>query len=297
MNQHQRDKVFCDLLATGASALSAALLTVNSLIATPVRAGILRHDVPRDEFVALGAQPAFRSVVAITRARSGQSTASVIGSAVLVAPRWVLTAAHVVDALDSASYRVTLDGDTVLIDSLVRHPQYHATKDSLYVDLALLHLVRALPREAVASLSTRRVTSGTAIVSVGYGRMAAANDPSATNSGSRHAFQNVIDTLGAGNAPRSFIGSDLDHPMDSTMSTTGSPQAMSLEGNINGGDSGGGLFVSDAGRWRLAGIAAMSSYDRERLEAFSRFGFYGSLSFWTRLDNQLSWIRSIARAR
>lgn len=271
-----------------------AIATI-ALPANPVMAGILRHDVPRADFFALGDRAEYRSVISIVRDDSGSAAPTLVGSGVVVAPQWILTAAHVFNIGDGKRYRIALDGDSAIIDSIVPHPQYHAARDSVYVDLALVRITRAMPASRVAAIASQRVSLGTEVVSVGYGRLSIGNDPASAVGGRRHAFQNTIDTLVSGKSPHSQFGADLDHPTDTTMSTLGSGRARAMEGIVNGGDSGGGLFVVDRGQTRLAGIVATTSHDRKRLEAFATYGFYGSISFWTRLDNQLDWIHTVAR--
>lgn len=262
-------------------------LTISLVASRVFAAGIFRHDVSSDAFIALAKHASFATVVRITAAGSTSGG----GSAVLIDRQWALTAAHVVVASDSVRYVVHIDSVAHEIDSVIVHPMYHAKKDSTYVDLALVHLRSPLPRgTSVATLSPRDVSMGTRVVSVGFGRIQNARSTTPSPSGVRHAVENVIDTAGRGNAPRSYIGADLDNPDDSTMSTTGTGRALPLEGVTYAGDSGGGLFVETASGWQLVGIVSASEYQRQRLEQFATFGWYGALSFWTRLDSERTWI-------
>lgn len=274
--------------ASRATTVALLLATIASSIASPA---IFREDVPFSKFVALGNRDEYRSVIAIQTA-----SATAIGSGVMISPRWAITAAHIFSS-DTAHYRVQIDSQFFDVDSVVIHPQYHPVKDSVFVDLALVRLSRAPENVAIAALATTPVARRTTIVSVGFGRSAGAHQPQASPSGVRHAVENVIDTFGVAPRPRSYIGSDLDNPNDPSMSVTGTGDALPLEGITNGGDSGGGMFVRSGAAWQLAGVVATGEFQRSRLEAFDRFGFYGSLSFWTKLDDQVDWIRKHTQTR
>jgi len=263
-----------------------ALVTL-SLAATSLgAAGTYREDVARTDIVALGRRPAYQSVLRVTSDGGGS------GSAVLVAPQWALSAAHIFSNLDSASYRIEVDSNIVAIDSVILHPAFHSARDSSFVDLALVHLARPMPRIKPSAITWSRLSMEQRIVSIGYGRISAARETEASPPGTRHGFENILDTALTGNEPRSYVGADLDSPDDPSFSTSGGTKALPLEGINNGGDSGGGLFVRTSRGWRLAGIVASTRHSRERLEQFAKYGWYGSVSFWTRLDAQRQWIRS-----
>ncbi len=76
--------------------------------------------------------------------------------------------------------------------------------------------------------------------SVGFGRTGEGDDLVRTVDRDKRGMDNVIDST-AGNV----LVSDFDGPNDN-------PQ--SLEGLIDGGDSGGGVFIQDGAGWELAGV-------------------------------------------
>lgn len=260
--------------------LTCVTITAGSIL------GILRHDQPVERYYTFGATPAFASVLAVVRAPDGADA----GSAVLVAPRWVLTAAHITAAADGGRLLVKVGERTVRVDSVVFHPRATA-RDSTTVDLLLLRLAEPVTDVAPAVFDAEPLALGTRIASVGYGRFARAFDAQAPSSGTRHAFENVLDTTGG--SRRSLVGGDLDHPTEPSFSTTGGGAPLALEGVPNGGDSGGGMFVERFGSWRLAGIVATTTHERARLEQFQKYGFYGSVGYWTRLDTERAWIAGV----
>lgn len=110
----------------------------------------------------------------------------------LVAPNWVLTAAHCIDAgMMRAGYRVRLGqeridlegGWTFKIDKVVRHPQYTALKGG---DIALIHIIKDQqqadpPQTQVRPIALFRgpdATPSEAVTAFGWGRVANAGNRS-----------------------------------------------------------------------------------------------------------------------
>lgn len=208
------------------------------------------------------------------------------GSGVLISDRWVLTAGHVSFGKTSGTFTV---GDMAYaIQSSVTHPSYSFGSNPF--DLGLLYLSAPVPAADVAtmirfdepnSILGREATwVGTGLTGTGL--------TGAQNPLEFRAFTNIIDVMGPAYSltATSFV-SDFDRPDGSTNANANlsSPTATRLEGNVAGGDSGGGVFVTVNGIRYLAGI---SSYT-------GRFGpgaasSYGSISGATNLDLFHSWI-------
>src|SRR5687767_1484213 len=111
--QHLFPAGLCDLAAVGSLRVplrffrlttQLALLAV-VLLAPPALAGTMRHDVDFSRYSSLGADPLYQSVglMEVAIFEEGQPAA---GSGTLVAPDWVLTAAHVVQGGKAINFTV-----------------------------------------------------------------------------------------------------------------------------------------------------------------------------------------------
>lgn len=119
---------------------------------------------------------------------------------------------------------------------------------------------------------------------VGFGNFRSAMEPN-TRGLQKLAGQNMIDVIGAAGNATNFLGVDLDSATDATANSFGDAKPLELEYIMDGGDSGGGIFIEKDGKWFVAGINARSVHMKERLMKFEQFGFYGSKSFFTRISS------------
>ena len=249
------------------------------LLAHP--AGLIRHDASKEACIALGADSAFACVARVEEPKAGD------GSGVLVDSQWVLTAAHVVTGSKLKRMRIHLGDTSYSAVKAIRHPDHKRNN----VDLALIRLDRPVKGIIPASLYRGKEEVGMSGTSVGYGAFGDPFNPDKDiENEDRLAGTNMIDQIGGetslGAFEEHFLLIDLDHPGDSSFNSLGSPEASVLEYLPIGGDSGGGLFVSDSGRYCLAGI-------------FAEFGMrfedgiitvYGGVGAFTRVSDFTDWI-------
>jgi hypothetical protein len=258
-----------------------------SLLAVSSSAGaiVIRHDlddstyrVPASEFPALVDMP-------------GE------GHGVLIAPRWVVTAAHVV-AGHPHIQAVVIGGITRHVERLVVHPGYKepphdlihqalATGDATLVavwlassdDIALLELTQPVADVAPAPLYEQVHEAGqvTKIIGKGATGTGAAGydtqDPHRTDL--RRAFNRIT----------SADGRWLCYVFDE------SPSALPLEGTTGNGDSGGPALIQIEDQWRLAGLASWKVVQGNA--ATARPGLYGQTSCNVRISHYSAWLRSI----
>lgn len=213
----------------------------------------------------------------------------------LIAPDWVLTAAHCIDEdMVKAGYRVRLgaqdiskdDGWTYKIDRIVRHSQYGSKKlpatPNMYAnDIALIHIVedaRQPPRDPARvraiPLYERPVTAGAEVTGTGWGKTEAVEGhaPSAVL---MKVDLRVMDTGRCaqlpGYGPQKIHGNVIcaAHPQRSTCQ----------------GDSGGAIILTN-GAPTVVGVV---SWGKKRCSGDGQPGAY------TRVASYQDWIRQAMR--
>ena len=257
--------------------------TFSMLICQTASAGIYRHDVTAEKFIALAKEPQFDCVGQL---KMGEKD---VGSAVLISPRWALTSAHIfADSGEAKEMSLVIGGKTFQIAKVVIHPDFKNADTGLYTDLAMIKLTGEYSGKT-AKIYQRETKIGSIVTIVGYGRFRGAFEKEAIGGGKRPG-QNVIDTIGGEKLPVNFLGMDLTDPRNPVTDKSGNKSPLELEYILEGGDSGGGAFIEINGEWFLTGINTRSNYNREKLMKFEDFGFYGTKSYLTGIFAYQKWI-------
>ena len=188
--------------------------------------------------------------------------------ATLVAPRWLITAAHCAAYLP-AERTITIGATPRAVEGVVCRPDYTGFDH----DLALVHL--GAPVEDVMPLGVYRDQDevGRQVLFVGRGDTGTGIDgqPAAVNDGlTRSATNTVVDADGK------WIEFVFDRP--------GAPQATDREGISGDGDSGGPALIDVGGAWRVAGLSSWQDADDPDV------GKYGVHEFYTRVSSYLAFI-------
>jgi hypothetical protein len=236
---------------------------------------IRRDDVLDSSYLALGAEADYAAVGSFV------NSWGYTGSGVLIAPDWVLTAAHNLVAATSATF--TIDGVPYASSQLLIHPSWQSGNSFAGYDVGLVHLSSSVSGVAPAILYTGPGESGQMATFVGYGFVGTGLTGYQVVDGQRRACQNMID--GDFGNPSVLLASDFDNP-HTPENAFGDPTPLALEGSVAPGDSGGGVFVKIGGLSYLAGmISFVAATDG------SANGDYGDVNGFGRVAAFEPWIR------
>ncbi len=223
------------------------------------------------------------------------------GHGVLIAPQWVVTAAHTLPP-HAALKQVVISGTAREVERVVVHPGYRtlpqtlidqamASGEAMLIvvflgtidDLALIELAQPVSDVAPIALYAGSEEAGQLAKLVGKGATGTGvdgHDPRGPNrTGLRRAFNTIT------SAYERWFCYVFDAP----------PAALPLEGVLGNGDSGGPLLVEVDGEWVLAGLAAWKVVQGHVMTA--RPGRYGQTSCNVRLSHYRAWIEGVIAGR
>lgn len=233
---------------------------------------ILRHDrTDRDCVVKEGDWPQ------VTSFFNGYAGAS------LIAPRWLLTAAHVAEHVTPGRTSVELATARYQITRTVAHPTYDPAwvaehedegEDALaahpVVDLALVELETLVNDVVPFALYEDSDELGREVVLLGRGAFGdGLRGSRGFDRGLRQAT-NLIDE-----ADTCWLKMRFDAP----------PNGTRLEGTSGEGDSGGPALIERDGRYLIAGVSSWTRLGGRTL------GTYGTIDHYTRVSPHVAWIR------
>ncbi len=240
------------------SGLVAAVLAC----ASPGWAIVIRHDVAdADAIVAAAGDDAVGKLLNRNRLDC---------TATLIAPRWVLTAAHCVT--DIRHPKLDFAGQRVAAKRWFVHSKWNDNERQGF-DIALVKLAKPITTITPATLYRQRDEVGQAARLVGYGDHGDGLTGATGFDAQRRAGSNTIQRLerARGGKPHVLV-TTFNQPTD--------PDALPDEATTAAGDSGGPLLLGDA----VAGITSWGSSD---------FSEYGDVARYTRVSSFAKWIDRI----
>jgi len=228
---------------------------------------ILRHDRTDSLSLHLGSQyPSLVHLNLPTPKGAGD------GEGTLIAPNWVLTAAHVGTEIKNG-HTVTVGSDSAVVDSVILHPDW---EDGGAHDLALLRLRKPISTALPVKLYRGGDELDREVILVGYGDYGTGLTGPKGNDRRVRGATNRIDE-----ATEYWLKFRFDAP--------GDPRTTELEGVSGPGDSGGPAFFGEVDSAMLAGV---SSGQSSRATG-GKPGRYGVVEYYVRVSRYINWIESI----
>lgn len=242
-----------------------------------VEAVTIRDDQADAYYLELGSRGAYDSVGLFV------NDWGYTGCATLIAPDWILTAAHNLTAAVSGAF--TVNGLSYASSRFVKHPDW--TGDALKgYDLALVQLSSPVLDAPPAPLYVDSNEWGQTAQFVGLGFTGTGLTGWRSNDGRRRGFQNIID--GEFGNSDVVLGADFDNPHNPGDNHFGAALSLSLEGCVAPGDSGGGVFLSVGSSEYLAGVISFVAGTDGNGNAD-----YGDVSGFARVSTFVPWIVTI----
>jgi len=262
--------------------LLLALLTVPSSTAHAI---VIRDDVddaryrvPATEFPALVDMP-------------GE------GHGALIAPQWVLTAAHTLP-MHADLKQVVINGSARDVERVVTHPGYRtlpqtlidqamASGEAMLIvvflasgdDVALIKLKTPVTDVAPVVLYSGSDEAGQVAKILGKGATGTGATGHSPNGPNRTELRRAINRITS--AYDRWLCYVFDAP----------PEAVPLEGALGNGDSGGPVLVEHDGQWLLAGQGSWKVVQGNVLTA--RPGRYEQVTCNVRMSHYAEWIRRV----
>ncbi|HEX8309868.1 MAG TPA: trypsin-like serine protease [Chthoniobacteraceae bacterium] len=209
---------------------------------------VIRDDRTDAQYIALGSEANFPA--------SGSIGGNKLGGT-LIAPEFVLTAAHIQGDIIPGVTTFAIGGANYVIASQTPHPQFNSA--TFENDINILRLSAPVQNVAPAAYNTTLGNELTRTVTIiGYGTTGNGATGIVPNTqGTRRGAQNTADLFGFADLipETSFVG-DFDNPNPAVLtdSFTGSPIPLNLEGTTALFDSGGGVYTDFGNGQVLIGI-------------------------------------------
>lgn len=217
---------------------------------------ILRHD--RADSACLADEAAWPAIVSFFEGDGGGS---------LVAPSWILTAAHTA-ANVPRGHQILVDGRRRAVVEVCAHP---SRGTAAATDLALVHIDAPVGRVSPLRLYERADEVGKRALLLGRGDFGNGRDGVV---GVDHRLRLVTNRVDS--CDERWLTFRFDPP----------PRCTSLEGVCGEGDSGGPALLRDRGELYIAGVSSWQDHE-------GALGTYGCTEYYARVSTSAAWIRDV----
>ena len=235
-----------------------------SLVCSPALAIVTRDDVADSEYVDLA------STVPAPIILLSNEFGSADGMGVWITPDWILTAAHVGEAIAVGDQVGAMQEHQVA--EVVVHPEW----PDVPVDVALVRVSRLAGGVTPVEICVAANPEGRTATFVGAG-----------DSGTGKTGPILVD--GKMRAARNVIYSANEHFVTFVFDAPDSDGAVELEGISGPGDSGGPAYLSTEDGFCV--LAVSSGQDTD--PTGGREGLYGVVEYYSRVDMLRDWIGEI----
>lgn len=273
--------------------------------------------------------PDFGSVVFI---KVTEKSDEFIGSGVLIAPNWVLTASHNFyfpgedkTPKTASQVKVSIGNDpnnpqaTYSVEQIILHPTWSDGDGGFERgnDICLVKLTKNVAEVSPATINFTAASPklNDKIWFAGFGDYSSTAGQNANLYSKKHALENILDRKVDGLTSKKnntsyeggLLAFDFDSP-DGSFNTLGdaiinlqekalgngtsSATALAFEGTTVQGDSGGPLFAFTDNKWVLIGILHGGIDD---VAPNVKDAAYGDISVFTQTASHVSWIKSIVK--
>ncbi|WP_108470963.1 S1 family peptidase [Rhodanobacter thiooxydans] len=230
------------------------------------------------------------------------------GHGVLIAPRWVLTAAHAAPMqMEGMEHEVSIGGVARKVKRVITYPGYKKLPNPLVEealasgdlsrvhaflassdDIALIELASPVTDVIPAPLYRGNKEAGMTVQLVGKGATGNGVDGQDPHSPHRTVLRRAFNVIEGADAR--YVWYRFDPP----------PSALPLEGITGSGDSGGPLFIENGDSRQLVGLASWGKYPAGhpfwgRWAPGRQFveGLYGEILYGVRVSRYIRWIDGV----
>ena len=244
--------------------LSLGLLITTSMISAPASAIVIRHDKPAEQYLATKTDfPPLATFYNI----------GVHGT--LIAPEWVLTAAHTVFCLNPGQ-TIQVGEERVEVKGRYSYPSYQLGEQN---DLALIQLAKPVYSVEPAKLYRQQDERNQVLWFIGSGGTGTGLTGETVsykeNNGVLRKAQNKVTAV---------TESDLRFVFEP------GERGLELEGVSGNGDSGGPAYLKKDDGYYLLGVSS-------RVDSwFKDVGEYGVKELYTRVSSHADWIEQVMAA-
>jgi hypothetical protein len=242
------------------------LALILGLIQFNLLAGTIDQNVADSKYIEYGNK--HESVVKIEGNYDNEKSTYFYASAVVIKPRWILTAAHVLKG--SKKCRIIIGEKTIPIDFIAHHGSYEENNFGKY-DIGIGHLEQDANIGFYPELYTKSDEVGKICSMAGFGVTGAFQSLERKIDDIKRGGSNIIDTI----------------DRDLLICSLKDGKRTSLEFLICHGDSGGGLFIDN----KLAGIHSCVFTEDKKLDS--------NIDDWsghTRVSLFIEWIKEAMQA-